>query len=168
MIAEARVALAQKEESTETASESASKNKPASISESHSVREGFKERDAEEPDEETEAACSLQRMLDELTVENDQDEISVKNQSQSRSLNLTSDLEEDNSVLTTHQDDPSSPLKFPSAPMGLATSSSSSDLALPAAPTAAPKAQPKKRPIYTNDEIDSWCIICLAMPRSAV
>lgn len=102
-----------------------------------------------EQDEEAEAEDSLQRILDELDLER-QEPASIVPSSQS-------------DIAPTRQapvlPDSFASLVFPSTP-DLPPPS----LALPSAPTAAPSSRkPKTRPTgFSDDEIDSWCIICCA------
>lgn len=160
LLAEARGVLAEQDASK---SDSAPGKKPARSSEDQLKAEHNEDDGAGEPDEEAEAAASLQRILDELASENDQDDNGeAAGESSLRPFDATGAQREDHNALTSNQDAPSSPPLFPAAPTHLPPSSPSTDLAFPSAPSAAPKAQPKKKAKYTEAEIDSWCIICLA------
>ena len=160
LLAEARGALA---EHGALESVTASGNKPAGSSEDQLETEHNEDDGAEEPDEEAEAAASLQRILDEVAFESDQDDKGgTAAESGLQPLDATARPKESSKASTPEQEAPSSPPFFPAAPTHLPPPSPSTDLAFPSAPSAAPKAQPKKKAKYTDAEIDSWCIICLA------
>ena len=117
---------------------------------SHLIRSNSRgEEKLESPTEEEEVALSLQRILDELSLENSLSNQDLLSKSEEREL---SEVE----------------LELPSAP-GTAPSSPPNTrglqldgLDLPSAPTNKPSKKLAKTnlPTYTNEEIDSWCIIC--------
>ena len=102
-----------------------------------------------EQDEEAEAEDSLQRILDELDLER-QEPASVVPSSQSD--------------IAPNRPAPALPDSFASLVFPSAPDLPPPSLALPSAPTAAPSTRkPKSRPTgFSDDEIDSWCIICCA------
>ena len=111
----------------------------------------------EEQDEDAEANTSLQRILDELELEKAEEPASSASPQQH-------DTEQP--ALPSSPPDTFSSLVFPSTP-----STPLHDLNLPSTPTAAPssarkvasKPKPKPKPQgFTDEEIDSWCIICCA------
>lgn len=108
---------------------------------------------SEEPDEEVEAAASLQRIVDEVELEKHQD---------------SSPLQEspEQPIAGTAPPDSFASLVFPPTPEGFKLPSS--DLSLPSAPKGAPTTlNPKAKPKgsgYTDEQIDSWCVICCANP----
>ena len=103
-----------------------------------------------EQDEEDEAEASLQRILDEVDLERQQEPVSIVPSSQS-----------DTAIASPAPAPPDSfaSLVFPSTPNIPLPS-----LALPSTPTAAPSTRtPKsKPPVFSDQDIDSWCIICCA------
>lgn len=105
----------------------------------------------EDRDEEAEAAASLQRILDEIELEKHQDPPEPEDspiQASSHSAPL----------------DSFGSLVFPSTPEHLKPLSNGLDL--PSAPETAPTTQNSKvKPKgsgYSNEQIDSWCVICCA------
>ena len=120
--------------------------------------------DEKEHDEDTEADTFLQEILDEVALEKDQDQDEPSKTSQLSSPAATNTAATDQghpgSQISHNVEDPQ--LLFPSAPTHLPPSSPLGELSLPSAPKAAPRAQPKKKTEYTDAEIESWCIICLA------
>lgn len=103
-----------------------------------------------EQDEEAETEASLQRLLDEVELERQQEHVSIGASSQIDRMpaHPTSSLPESFASLV-----------FPSTP-DLPLQS----LALPSVPTAPPSARKPKStpPGFSEQDIDSWCIICCA------
>ena len=160
LLAEARGALA---EHDAPESDAASGNKPAESSEDRLEAEHNEDNGAEEPDEEAEAAASLQRILDEIAFESDQDDTGeTAAESSLQPLDATAPPKRSSKASISKQEAPFSPPLFPAAPTHLPPPSPSIDLAFPSAPSAAPEAQPKNKAKATDAKIDSWCIICLA------
>lgn len=107
--------------------------------------------------EEAEAEASLRRILDEVELEKCQEQEreqdrGVKTASPPRNATPTS--------LPSAPTDSFASLVFPSTP----DTQVSSSLNLPSAPTTVPSSRkPKPKPEdFSNEEIDSWCIICCA------
>lgn len=116
-----------------------------------------------EHDEDAEADTFLQELLDEVALEKDQDEPSKTPQQSSPSEKSRAAQDEGYPGSRISQDAEDPQLLFPSAPTHLPPPiSQSGELSLPSAPKAAPRAQTKKKSKFTDAEIESWCIICLA------
>ena len=104
----------------------------------------------EEPDEDVEAAKSLQQILDELAMELSNEEV------------------EEATAAITISDDGQPKIVLPDVPASDPTKlrSSSSTLQLPSAPTSKPVTQGVRHPAanttYSDKEVDSWCAICCA------
>ena len=103
-----------------------------------------------EEEEEAEAEASLQRILDEVALERQQEPVSTVSLSQQ---------DRDSTATAPAHPDSFASLVFPSMP----------DLPLPSwklpsAPTAAPSSREptSKPPGFSDQDIDSWCIICCA------
>lgn len=145
LLAEAKHALPDEDSLKQTAEPSSS---DASLSKSS--RKSTETKPEEE--EEAEAEASLQRILDEVALEQQQEPVS------------TVSLSQQDMVPTPTPPAPAPPdsfasLVFPSIP----------DLPLPSwelpsAPTAAPSSRKpsSKPPGFSDQDIDSWCIICCA------
>ena len=119
--------------------------------------------DKEEHDDDAEADSFLQEILDEVALEKDQNEPSTTTQLSSPAAETTAAPDLGLLGSETSQDAEDPLLHFPSAPTHMPPPISPlSELSLPSAPKAAPRAQPKKETKYTDAEIESWCIICLA------
>lgn len=105
-----------------------------------------------EQDEEAEAAASLQRILDDIELEKHDGPSSLRDSPKQPSAN-TAPLD-------------FASLVFPSTPEGFKLPSN--DISLPSAPKGAPTTQKSrtspKGSGYTDEQIDSWCIICCANP----
>lgn len=146
LLAEARRALPEQETSTQ---------EPGNQS-SASVTRGTLETSTappkQEQDEDAEVNASLQRILDELEVENPQ-EPAPGAASQQR--------DSEQPTLPSPPSDSFASLVFPSTP-----ETPLQVFNLPSTPTTTPSVRkvtsaPKSRG-FTNEEIDSWCIICCA------
>ena len=118
--------------------------------------------DEKEHDEDAEADNFLQEILDEVALEKEPDEPSTTPQPSSPAAKNTTALDTDYPDSQTSQDAEEPRLLFPSAPTHLPPILPLGELSLPSAPKAAPRAQTKKKAKYTDAEIESWCIICLA------
>ena len=119
--------------------------------------------DEKEHDDDAEADSFLQEILDEVALQKDQNEPSKTTQLSSPDAETTAAPDQGLPGSKTSQGAEDSQLLFPSAPTHMPPPiSPSSELSLPSAPKAAPRAQPKKKAKYTDAEIESWCIICLA------
>lgn len=125
----------------------------------------------ESPSEEQEAALSLQRILDEVDLEDQNEKLSphdVDNPKSPRSHSPVNDQQAPSMTLNL----PSTPTTLPSSPP--AQTPTTSTLTLPSVPTFSPAKKPTKvtlsdlRPKtngrtkgqFTDEEIDSWCVIC--------
>ena len=146
LLAEARRALPEQETSTQ---------EPENQS-SASVTRGTLETSIapskQEQDEDAEVNASLQRILDELEVENSQ-EPAPGAASQQR--------DSEQPTLPSPPSDSFASLVFPSTP-----ETPLQVLNLPSTPTTTPSARKvtstPKPPGFTDEDIDSWCIICCA------
>lgn len=103
-----------------------------------------------EEHEDTEVAELLQRILDELVLED-----------------IEAPTPDDDSIATnfghkTPDPFPSPPQNSPPSPSTTPLSFSTAPTALPSVPTAAPKGPQSSTSAYTDAEIDSWCAICCA------
>ncbi|CAF9904617.1 MAG: hypothetical protein GOMPHAMPRED_002896 [Gomphillus americanus] len=117
------------------------------------------------PTEEEEAALSLQRILDELSLEN-----SLSNPDLLSKQEPPPTSAETNHIPQFNSKESGSPeveLDLPSAPGTIPSQPNAKGLQLdqfhlPSAPTNKPSKKLGKTnlPIYTNEEIDSWCVIC--------
>ena len=140
--------LRSKAEATETAGP-----RPLDLEDGGGVNE-------KEHDEDIEADTFLQRILDEVALEKEDQEEPPETSQISSPATKTMDQDP---VSQTSQGAEDAQLLFPSAPTHLPPPISRLDeLSLPSAPKAAPRAQTKKKAKYTDAEIESWCIICLA------
>ena len=113
---------------------------------------------SDEADQEAEASAALQRILDEVGIgethfeANDCDNQSVSTDVERSGTSTHPEME------NVEQDAP----LFPKAPTNLPLQSSTGNI-FPTTPTAAPRARAKEKDTkFTDTEIDSWCIICLA------
>ena len=132
-------------------------------SHSHSDREENSNDHDEEPDENTEAAKYLQQILDDLAVESVQDKAMATQHPVSQSPQPTAGSGVGCRISKSDEDLRSSPLLLPSAPTDFPPPSIPGDLTFPSAPTTAPtKSLSKNKAKFTDAEIESWCIICLA------
>jgi hypothetical protein len=113
-----------------------------------------------EVDEDTEAVSSLQRILDELAMEK---EYVVLGENDGQAPNDKSPEANVDMDQGGHDAGEATPL-FPSAPTHVPPPKPPSEEYLfPSAPTAAPRPSVSRTaPKFTDAEIDSWCIICLA------
>lgn len=164
LLAEARRALPAEDEDTQAQPDtgSADGKVTSSGSGSQSDREdGLKDGDRGQ-DEDVEADIFLQKILDEVALEKDHDDPATTSQRPSDSTNPTAGPNEEHAAPQSSRDADSSQLMFPSAPTHLPPPSPLGGLSLPSAPKIAPRPQPVKKYKYTDAEIDSWCIICLA------
>lgn len=125
-----------------------------------SVSQGISNDDGKEDvaaDDDTEAAASLRRILDEVAIENPSEGADDQESSERPTEgNDQLDQQHNNAGQAT-------PL-FPSAPTYLPPSQPAPNgMRFPSAPTALPEAAPSRKvPKFTDAEIDTWCIICLA------
>lgn len=122
--------------------------------------QGVSEGEKAEVDERTEAALSLQHILDEVAIEKEHSPLGNDND---RTL-----IEKSPEVATEvdqggHDMGEVIPL-LPSAPTHAPPPKAPADaILLPSAPTAAPKlSASKKGSKFTDAEIKTWCIICVA------
>ena len=124
-----------------------------SVAEEHSVRPPSDTAALDsEHDEEAEAEASLQKILDEVGTEEDGNSAPERSPSTHHDTSISTPL--------PAPPDSFSYLVFPSTPDTIPPSS----LDLPSAPSTAPsvrKAEPKAKG-FSDEEIDSWCIICCA------
>ncbi|KAL8822749.1 MAG: hypothetical protein Q9191_006523 [Dirinaria sp. TL-2023a] len=174
LLAEAKRALA----SDEDIASPVAKNeafKAEGIDQSENKEEA---NDRVEADEEADAAAALQRILDEECVEeslpstNDSGTQSATPDIE-RNINSSSVVHEEVVVVVENLEEHDTPFSFPKAPTTHLSDSprTSIDDIFPPAPTAAPRAaappaaaarKKQNHPTFTDAEIDSWCIICLA------
>ena len=149
LLAEAKRALPPEEVSTE---------KPEQDEPANDARKSLEQPTAShtnEQDEEAEAAASLQRILDEVEFERQQEPAS------SASRPPPPQPKRASPTLPSVPPDSFASLVFPSTP-----DTSLPSLDLPSTPTTTPSARkpnPKsKAEGFTDEQIDSWCIICCA------
>ena len=149
LLAEAKRALPPEEASTE---------KPEQDEPANDARKSLEEPTAShtnEQDEEAEAAASLRRILDEAEFERQQEPASPASRPPPPQPKRTSP------TLPSVPPDSFASLVFPSMP-----DTSLPSLDLPSTPTTTPSARkpnPKsKAEGFTDEQIDSWCIICCA------
>lgn len=117
--------------------------------------------------EEQEAALSLQQILDEVDLKDNNKEHSAPDGDDVENPSFRPS--------TNNYRDPSGAFDLPSAPTSLPSSAPTpaaitSSLNLPSAPTFSPSKKPvkvtradlrpKPKSQFTDEEIDSWCIIC--------
>lgn len=116
--------------------------------------------------EEQEAALSLQRILDEVHLE-DQNETLPPHKNDNPEAPRSSSPVNDHQDLSTPLNLPSTPTTIPSSPP--AQTSITSGLTLPSAPTFSPSKKPTKVTLktkvragaqFTDEDMDSWCVIC--------
>jgi len=100
-----------------------------------------------EQDEEAEVAASLQRILDEIELEKHQNP-SPSQASPKQSIGYSAPPDSISSLI------------FPSTPEDLKHPCTGLDL--PSTPKTAPTTRKPEATGYTNEQIDSWCVICCA------
>jgi len=119
------------------------------------------------PTEDEEAATSLQQILDELEAEKRYSLPPSPSGSDCPSHSYRSRHRE-HSPPAFDLGLPSTPTAIPPSPPAPSATDSEAALGLPSAPTAAPgrkakaagKVVKKKGPAFTDEEIESWCVIC--------
>lgn len=119
------------------------------------------------PTEDEEAAASLQQILDELEAEKKYSLPPSPSGSDSPSPSYRYRHRE-SSPPSLDLGLPCTPTAVPSSPLAPSATDTEVSLSLPSAPTAAPgrkakavgKVVKKKEPAFTDEEIDSWCVIC--------
>lgn len=114
--------------------------------------------------EDTEADAALQRILDEISLENDFVDRDLKSTEQEDIItpvkrNSTKRMEEDQRYDLNL---PSAPDMTPIAREIIDTAAEPSGLELPSVPTtlAGKESAKSNLPTYTNEEIETWCVIC--------
>ena len=161
MLAEAKRALPSDEDVTNTIAQKESfaksaKSKGEGLNKSESQEDLS---DGGEADEEAEAAATLQRILDEVGAE----EIHPETNDSDNQF-PTTDVERCPHSVNQEAENLGQEMPFfPKVPTHLSPRSLTAT-AFPVAPTAAPSAPARRRPArgFTDAEIESWCIICLA------
>jgi len=112
-----------------------------------------------EVDEDTEAASSLQRILDEVAIEKEHVVLGENGGQAPVHKFVESDVDMDQGGYDAGE----ATSLFPSAPTHVPPKSPSDDNFFASAPTAAPRPSVSRTaPKLTDIEIDSWCMICLA------
>ena len=168
LLAEAKRSLPTREHDTMKQSPDRLGDKPLSPSQPVSEQGSGKVESVAELDDEVEADVYLHEILDEAAIEKGRDvEASVEHSPPQSSQKSSRRTSSDNKQAMPHAcTDGQSPPLFPSVPTDLKPTSPSEGLLFPSAPSAAPRTQNKDQAIkkteYADDEIDSWCIICLA------
>ena len=144
LIAEAKRTLSGRESSTQEM-----KRASSTINLSRSSRESVQTTEPEQ-DEDAEAEASLQRILDEAKLEQQQEPVSPVSQSQPNRMSAP--------------ESPSLPESFASLVFPSLPDLPMPSLALPTPPTAIPSTRKptKQYTGFSDKEIDSWCIICCA------
>ncbi len=120
--------------------------------------------------EDQEADIFLQQILDELSLEERTESPPRDPESKPEPSTHLSPTDTKDGDSLTALNFPSTPIALPASPPPPTSTNAINDLELPSAPTFSPAKKPTKttlsnqkkpgKPQFTDEEIDSWCVIC--------